>query len=304
MDYRRIQLTGESTYIISLPKKWIRKNNLGKGDTLAVIERGDNLSIKSKEDKETKTEIDLDKKSQALLARILITKYIQGFDTIRIRSKKYIAPDIRECLRNISRLLIGMEEFGEGSNEIVFRMLMDEKDNIEDTVLRMHNMSLSSLRELLKNITPKENNPHVLESIIQRDDEIDKFYFLVLRQVSSFSAYEAVMWIQIAKSVERISDHIEKIAKLIRQGGSIKEEHLPHYELLIDMYASVKGALKNRSIEAANDILMNLEKLKAKEKEITYMTQTGKPESLLSYESLKRIREYISDIAEAIINMI
>ena len=51
IDYRRLQLTGGSTYVISLPKDWIRENELGKGKIVGVekINNGD-LRITASQD--------------------------------------------------------------------------------------------------------------------------------------------------------------------------------------------------------------------------------------------------------------
>ena len=303
MEYRKIQLTGESTYILSLPKRWVKKNKLDKGDVLSIMERGDTLLLKPREEREIEAEIDLEKKSLELISRSLITKYIQGFDTVVIRSKRYIPPEIRKGLKEISSLLIGMEQFGETSNELVFRMLMREKGDLVDTVLRMHRMSLSSLEELLRNITPENYNEHILKDIIQRDDEIDKFYFLIFRQLSSAGGYECSMWIQIAKSIERISDHIENIANLVIQGGKVREEDIDIYKELIDMYSSLKFALMNKSSKRAGEIIDKVKSFRVEEKRIMRSIKAKEPETLLIYESFRRIGEYISDIAEVVINM-
>jgi len=303
MEYRKIQLTGESTYILSLPKRWVKKNKLDKGDVLSVMERGDTLLLKPREEKEIDAEIGLEKKSPELIARSLITKYIQGFDTVVIRSKRYIPPEIRKGLKGISSLLIGMEQFGETSNELVFRMLMREKGDVVDTVLRMHRMSLSSLEELLRNITAENYNEHILKDIIQRDDEIDKFYFLIFRQLSSTGGYECSMWIQIAKSIERISDHIENIANLVIQGERVRKEDIDVYKELIDMYSSLKFALMNKSSKRADEIIDKVKNFRIKEKGIMKSIKAKEPETLLIYESFRRIGEYISDIAEVVINM-
>jgi len=303
MEYRKIQLTGESTYILSLPKRWVKKNKLDKGDVLSVMERGDTLLLKPREEKEIDAEISLEKKSPELIARSLITKYLQGFDTVVIRSKRYIPPEIRKGLKGISSLLIGMEQFGETSNELVFRMLMREKGDVADTVLRMHRMSLSSLEELLRNITAENYNEHILKDIIQRDDEIDKFYFLIFRQLSSTGGYECSMWIQIAKSIERISDHIENIANLVIQGERVRKEDIDVYKELIDMYSSLKFALMNKSSKRADEIIDKVKNFRIKEKGIMKSIKAKEPETLLIYESFRRIGEYISDIAEVVINM-
>ena len=41
MSVRRVQLTGKSTLIVSLPKKWTKKNGLKKGDSLMIKETKD-----------------------------------------------------------------------------------------------------------------------------------------------------------------------------------------------------------------------------------------------------------------------
>jgi phosphate uptake regulator len=303
MDYRKIQLTGESTYIVSLPKKWVTKNNLNKGDTLSLIETGDEIILRAKEEKETETEIELGKKNLDLITRTLITKYIQGYDTVTIKSNSYIPPEIRRGLKDISSLLIGMEEFGETSNEITFRMLMKEKGNVEDTVLRMHRMSLSSLEELLKNIGPGEYNENILKDIVRRDSDVDKFYFLVLRQLSSLGSYDAIMWIQVAKSIERISDHIENIASHMLAGGKVKEEHMKEHEKLIEMYSDVRLALVNRSAKKADEILGQVKNFRIRETQMMNGLKSTNPDTLLIYGSFRRVGEYISDIAEVVINM-
>jgi phosphate uptake regulator len=38
-DYRRIQITGQGSYIVSLPKKWISDVGLSKGERVGVLRR-------------------------------------------------------------------------------------------------------------------------------------------------------------------------------------------------------------------------------------------------------------------------
>ncbi|HEX54596.1 MAG TPA: AbrB/MazE/SpoVT family DNA-binding domain-containing protein, partial [Candidatus Altiarchaeales archaeon] len=40
MEYRKLQITGKSTFVISIPKEWIKRNNLRKGDILQIEEVG------------------------------------------------------------------------------------------------------------------------------------------------------------------------------------------------------------------------------------------------------------------------
>ena len=41
-DTRKIQFTGNSTYIISLPKKWIERLNLKNGDSMQIVNNPNN----------------------------------------------------------------------------------------------------------------------------------------------------------------------------------------------------------------------------------------------------------------------
>ena len=42
---RKIQLTGGSTYIVSLPSKWVKKNNLVRSSEIKIDEEKDKLIL-------------------------------------------------------------------------------------------------------------------------------------------------------------------------------------------------------------------------------------------------------------------
>ncbi len=99
---RKIQLTGGSTYIVSLPSKWVKNNHLTRGSEVKIEESKDRLVLYNSSD--VKTEIDkvlnigqIDTKS---LQRALISIYISGFDTLTIRSSNYISDEIRDTIKN------------------------------------------------------------------------------------------------------------------------------------------------------------------------------------------------------------
>jgi len=302
MDYRKIQLTGGSTYIISLPKGWIKKNNLKKGDSLQIDEEGDELIIRVEKEKEKTGSIEIKDEDKKALSRLLITRYIQGYNSIDFTSKKFIESEKKKHLKIISGYLIGMEPFGETSNEIMFKMLMQESNDLISTIDRMHEMSFSSLKNIINGLkNPDKINESFLRSIIEGDNEIDKFYFLVLRQLSNKYGPDATAWVQIVKSIERLSDHIENIAKLILDGERF--EYCEHYESLILLYGQVMLSLRSGNPKMADEVLNGIEKFREREKKLLENTNRGDKNSVLINESFRRIGEYISDIAEGIINM-
>lgn len=303
MEYRKIQLTGESTYIVSLPKTWVTKNKLEKGDVVYVIEQGDEIVLKLKEEKERHVEIKIKTTDLEFLGRLLITKYIQGYDTIVFTAKDHLDHKIRENLIQVSSFLIGLEPFGESKDSITFHMLMKGSKNVMESVERMHELSLLSLRELIDYIDSGVRSENILNGIIQRDNEIDKFYFLILRQLSSMGGFDSIVYGQVAKSIERISDHIETISSLLKEGKKMKPEDFRIFRQVIDLYEDVLHTLKNRDLTSAEEILIRIQKFRAAEKKIMSDLDEISAKNILVYASFRRIGEYISDIAESVINL-
>ena len=303
MEYRKIQVTGDSTYIISLPKAWIKKNKLDKGDVLSVIERADEVLLKIKDEKEKETHVKIKTNDEDFLARLLITKYIQGYDNIVFSAKEHLDPKIRSHLIKTSSYLIGLEPFGETKETITFKMLMKGNRELLESIERMHDLSMLSLKELVENLEIRQGNTVILDEIIQRDDEIDKFYFLILRQLSSTGGFEAIIWAQIAKSMERISDHLESIAQLVKEGKGMRTEDINMFKQLIDLYGDVMLTLKNGDLSLAEEILIKIQRIRAAGTDLKNSLDGDERKNILIYASFRRIGEYISDMAESVINL-
>jgi phosphate uptake regulator len=303
MEYRKIQLTGESTYTVSLPKNWVTKNKIEKGDIVYVIEKGEEIILRLKDEKEKEVEVTIKTNDMEFLGRLLITKYIQGYDTIVFSSKDHLDHRIRENLIQVSSFLIGLEPFGETKNSITFRMLMTGGKNVIESIERMHDLSILSLRELIEYIDSGMKNEYMLNGIIQRDNEIDKFYFLILRQLSTTGGFESIIYGQVAKSLERISDHVETVASLLKEGKRMKPDDFKVFRQVADLYEDVMLTLKNRDLTSAEEILQKIQKFRIAEKKIMSNLDDTGTKNILVYASFRRIGEYISDIAESVINL-
>ena len=109
MDFRRIIKFGNSSYVVSLPKTWIVKNNLKKGDLLYYKENNVDsliLTTKEKEDPIALKEITIPLYSMnsETIQRYVYSKYLAGFDVITLVGEKEIRTyekDIREILNNL-----------------------------------------------------------------------------------------------------------------------------------------------------------------------------------------------------------
>ena len=93
-EVRRIQITGGSTYIVSLPKKWVTQHGLNARDEVRIEWRPSGSLRLSAETtsvrKRRRADIELDEIGSEFLFDHLIGAYLCGADRIRLSSRKAI----------------------------------------------------------------------------------------------------------------------------------------------------------------------------------------------------------------------
>src|SRR5659263_174478 len=154
MDTRKVYVSGGSTYVISLPKKWVKKINLKPGDSLVVTEHGSSLQIATgvieKESRTKEIKISNVTSSEAL-ERILIAFYLVGYDTIKIKLDREDHLAYREIIRNIMGYLIGVEIVEDTSEAMTLEIMLDYKRMSTMWILqRMFTIDRSMLLDLGK----------------------------------------------------------------------------------------------------------------------------------------------------------
>lgn len=188
MIRRKIQLSGGLTYTVSLPKNWVKEVGLKKGDEVILQPRSDkSLLISASEitvEREAR-QISLtikEKIDPEYLERLLISFYEAGYDSIRIYRGAEIADELREKLTSVLTKLSGLEVVEEDSYSLVLHSFLDVTHmRMDKTLNRMEIILSSMIKDLSRAV--KEKNHNILESIIKRDDELDKFYSFLCKQV-------------------------------------------------------------------------------------------------------------------------
>lgn len=228
METRKVYVSGGSTYVISLPKKWVKKAGVKAGDSLVVTEQGGSLIIetgtieKASRVKEMKISHLM---SSDTLPRMLIALYLVGFDTIKISLDRKDHLAYRKSIRKILDYLIGAEIVEDTNETMTLEIMVDYKRMTTTKILqRMYSINRSMLLDM--NTALKNMDIGLAKDVIVREREVDRLYFLVVRQLKSAVEYQQVaeklgienqrdcLGYRIAvKVLERIADHIENIAK-------------------------------------------------------------------------------------------
>ena len=182
---RRLQKIG-SSILVSLPKEWIDANNLEKSNQVEIETNQNNLSIRTQLSKRPSKEIEISyplPKGESIVPTIT-GAYLLGFDIIKIIGKLPISISDRESVRGSMRRLVGMEIIDEDATKIAVQFLLDETSvNPQNILKRMSSIALGMFGEVVLSLESGDKTN--LETIANRDAEINRQYFLLVRLIRS-----------------------------------------------------------------------------------------------------------------------
>ena len=172
--------------MVSLPKEWIDANNLEKTNQVEIETNQNNLSIRTQLSKRPSKEIEISyplPKGESIVPTIT-GAYLLGFDIIRIISKSPISFADRESVRGSMRRLVGMEIIDEDATNISVQFLLDETSvNPQNILKRMSSIALGMFSDVVSSLETGDKTN--LETIANRDVEINRQYFLLVRLIRS-----------------------------------------------------------------------------------------------------------------------
>jgi phosphate uptake regulator len=333
-DVRRIQITGRGSYIVSLPKKWVKERNLDRGEQIIFSTEDDgSLRIiprtKLKKAKPAETVIVVPPTmSPESLARKIISLYLTGFNFVRLKATQVRfdttqSDYVREFVR---RKLVGTEVVTESPNEIALQVLISYPElSVENALRRMVIIARSMLRDAVSAMV--ESKPALADEVLKMDDEVDRFGFYIVRQLKTAvedrsvvqqiglgSGRDVIGYRLVTKSVERAADHAAMIAENVR---TLKQAVTPRLldkvsrmsEFTLKIFEDAMTALYKRDYNLAEDVLKRMSQVEALEREAVLEVNKQKIESIhvsslrLILESLRRVGEYGSDVAEVVLNL-
>ena len=330
-DFRKVQVTGGNSFVVSLPKSWVNDVGLHARDPVAVMVQPDSsLLIVPRRDIRTtsKSEATLEA-TQGLdkdfLLRHFISYYLAGYDTIRItlgKADSSLRGFIREGIR---RKLVGVEIIEESSGGILTQCLSGYVDlPLKKALERMAIIASGMLSDSVGVL--KGGTRGMAEEVIERDDEVDRFYHFLLRQlniavrdrsviqeIGLTSTRDCLGYRLVVKSVERVADHAAGIAAQAANLQNVSEGAVKKVQ---DMTALSKkvfdgsiAALLRLDGKLAEDAIARTKEVVQMEGRISgevlapRMSGAQVASMKLMLESIRRAAEYGSDIAEIAIDL-
>ncbi|MDD4307896.1 MAG: phosphate uptake regulator PhoU [Thermoplasmata archaeon] len=330
METRKVQVTGGSSYIITLPKEWVLSAKIQKNDPVGVLPQPDGSLLitpntTTEKDSHTK-EFSVDKITDGqYLFRLLIGAYISGYADIILRSKNGIPAYLRDNVITFTQTLIGPEIVEEDSNTIHIKDLLKPTELPFDKTLKRMFLLVRGMHESTM-IALAGKDRDMATEVIKRDRDVDRLQWLVARQTHmvledislarkmEIRQSDVTLYLTMSRILERVGDHAIIIATqipvLIESGLTPKtaDTIANASRQAISMLAKSMDAWQKRDILMANDNIDSLGTLIKSCKKINDMAATmeGEPAVAMSYisESIRRTGEYSTDISELLINML
>ena len=328
MEIRRVQMTGGSSYIITLPKEWIKTSKIKKNDPIGLLAQSDGtllITSKIKQEQLYKTkEFDTNKiLKQNFLLRQLIGAYISGYTSIIVKSTTRMPTAVRNTIRVFTQTTIGQEIVEETDNSIILKDLLNPIEMpLDRTIKRMQIIVKGMNEDALKAV--KTSDIKLADEIILRDTEVDRLHWLIARQyhmiLQNVSLAEKMnitidlssTYFLISRIIERIGDHIVRITKNIqhlninKQNQKIISKIEIANNLALNIFNKSIGAFFRKDIKSSNENIDTVEKLEKLCEEINTLAlqQKGIVAISIGYiaDSIRRIGEYAEDISETVIN--
>jgi phosphate uptake regulator len=327
METRKVQISGGSTYIVSLPKKWAQKSGIKNGSTINIIEdRGGNLLISPqpisfKESITAEIKISGDESPEAVMRR-LVGAYVSGVTGMVVSAPKIIPPQICRAVREFTRLVMGVEIVEEKKDEIRLQDLIDPADfSMKEGLKRMSYITEKMVEDSLRGL--KVHDEEMMEDVVARDLEADRIGWLIHKEYSMISLFprlsgknimtsnESLNFLLISRILERVADHAVGIAETAQKGGvhnqdGISEGIYKEGKESKKIFSDAIQSLFSQDLEMADSVIDRSRNLKERIDPMLRKVYTLSSDEAVKLafilNSIERIGAYGADIGKIVLN--
>lgn len=321
METRKVQVTGGSTYTVSLPKDWATANDVSGGSVVAFYPEEESLLLTPRrEEEKVEGTLDVSGLDGDELTRSVITMYVSGFDIITLEAGRVTA-DQRRTIREAAQGLVGLEVIGETSKRVRLQDLLDSAElSIHNAITRMRLVATTMLADAVTALVDDDDD--LAQDVVQRDDDVDRLYSMVSRVFRSVLRDPAAAaeigldretcfdYHSSARQLERVADHATKIARLSTELDAIPEEAADALTELQSVAAAIVDQAMDSLLEddtddatrMANETRGRVTEIDGLAREVDDLVRDLDPEHAqvlgLVVDSLSRSADYGANIAE------
>ena len=319
---RKVQRTPGGTFFVCVPKRWAVDHGLRSGSVVAMGETADGKLLVDPEYGAAPSPRVAILKSGPYLSREIIGKYLLGFDIIRIEPVNRAGFEVRDVVKGTVDRLIGLEIVEEDSSNVVLQCLLEPSGFPPEKILRRsYAIAAGMHRDVVNSLV--EGNVALAKSVVARDDEGNRLYFLLVRILRTIvqnpslsgklgiTSIECLDYRLVASLVEAIGDECVRVAQKTielkgkKLGKELKSLFLNFHSTCFTAQENALNAFLNGNISLAEGVRESQIKIDEVFADIEKVARTQPldmvPLVLAVASFLRQIYEHSVDIADLVV---
>ena len=279
MELRKLQQTPDGTFLVTIPKAWAKRVGLGPGSVVSYEERQDGRLLLSPKIDEERAPLEVVLDASPFVRREIIERYLLGYDIIRVQAKDSLPPNIREEVRKTTKRLVGLEVLEEDAKRVVLQCLVEPSLlNPERILRRLEMLSMPMQLDAVQSFV--SSNTEMSKGIIERDEEVDRWYFLLVRLVRAaisdtyllekikVSSVDCLDFRLLASYIENFADYAVTIAENTGENVTVPKDAQTLLEKIGQavnmMYKDAVGSVLSRDLKLASSVAPQFKETKAR----------------------------------------
>ncbi|MBI5072621.1 phosphate uptake regulator PhoU [Candidatus Woesearchaeota archaeon] len=231
---RKVVQQGPATLMVSLPSKWVKENNVSKGDELDLAEEKGKIILTI-----DAPSSDSVSKEHAVVDFGVFNEYFvnyfyqKGYDEVMIRCKD---PAVAALVEKRARELMGFEVVEKGKNFVRVKSLMKIDQQEFDTVLKkLFQITLvmgDKVTDAL-NQASDEKKKELLAEVVLDEKENNKYCDLCIRILFKNKYQypdEGFAYFALLRQLEQVGDLYKYIARELSTSGLLNSDFISLYK--------------------------------------------------------------------------
>jgi phosphate uptake regulator len=180
MQRKLVQL-GTHSYMSAIPKKWLRKHNLKKGDSIDFTEVDNKLVISSTAEVfEKKTEMFIDPPHKILVWRLIQPLYSSGYEEVKLNFKNPLMfKEIERCVN----LLADFEIIETNPNYVIIKSISTKLDEDIQPILKRTWQIIKQMALIVEHCFVNKDKQR-LQEVYALEQSVNKYVMLMKRIIN------------------------------------------------------------------------------------------------------------------------
>jgi len=291
---RKVNKVGQNTLTVSLPSKWVEKNNIQKGDELEFEQKHNSIifSKKALTKKDKKITLNIDDFDIHMLKRHMYEFYIEGVEEITFTFTKTHIPhrkkdkhsEIQKNIKKLTERFIGIEIVSNKKNSITLQSLItsDDVEKIDTIKKRIYFLIKEFCNQFIEYMDNDFKEFH--DQSYTYHDSIAKFsyYYLRLLHFSKYRELQKVrlfsLFILIDKIIDKLRHASERVNEMKTRTPKIKNYLKEIFDLFIAQFDLITNAKPKFStvqelVKQRYNLVNRVNKEKFSEKELKVISE-------------------------------